>query len=375
MIVRVVTAIFCVAMATAAVAGPLDDGMAAAQRGDYATALTLLRPIAEQGDANAEYTVGDMYDRGNGVPQDCGEAVKWYTPAAKRGVAAAQDRLGFFYSFGKGVPRDYAEAAKWYRRAAEQGVATAQVHLGALYANGWGVPKDEVSAEFWFILAAGESQAAGESASAVHARDFEAKSMTPDQLAEAQRLAREWKPKKQASVTAGPLEDGRDAAERGDYATALTIWRPLADKGDAHAQFEVGLLYETGHGVALDYAEAAKWYGLSADQGLATAQDKLGFMYTSAKGVRQDYAEAAKWYRLSADQGLASAQHGLGILYSNGTGVPQDDISAYVWFKLAAAQGDKGAGVNLNMLAKLMPADKVAEAEHQAKEWKPKTQP
>ena len=159
--------------------------------------MTLLRPIAEQGDADAAYTVGDMYDRGNGVPQDYGEAVKWYTPAADQGVAAAQDRLGFFYSFGRGVKRDYAAAAKWYRRAAEQGIATAQVHLGSLYANGWGVPKDEVSAEFWFILAAGNVQTETETASSVHARDFQAKSMTPDQLAEAQRLARDWKPKKE----------------------------------------------------------------------------------------------------------------------------------------------------------------------------------
>ena len=148
-------------LASAAAAGPLDDGMAAAQKGDYAAALTLLRPIAEQGDPDAEYTLGDMYDRGNGVPQDYKEAVKWYMPAAEKGVAAAQDRLGFFYSFGKGVPRDYAEAAKWDRRAAEQGVATAQTRLGTLYANGWGLPKDPVSAEFWFILAAANARGRG----------------------------------------------------------------------------------------------------------------------------------------------------------------------------------------------------------------------
>lgn len=176
-------------------------------------------------------------------------------------------------------------------------------------------------------------------------------------------------------VAAGPLDDGLAASKAGDYARALEIWKPLAEKGDASAQYEIGGLYDVGHGVTLDYAEAAKWYRRAADQGLATAQDKLASMYTLAQGVPKDYGEAAKWYQLSAQQGLASAEHGLGILYSNGTGVPQDDVTAYVWFQRAAAQGDKGAGINRDMLTRLMTPDKVAEAQRRVQEWKPKTQP
>ena len=176
-------------------------------------------------------------------------------------------------------------------------------------------------------------------------------------------------------AVAGPLEEGMVAAEGGDYATALTLWRPLAEKGDSGAQYDLGVLYDEGHGVPQDYAEAVKWYQLSAEQGLAAAQGKLGFMYTFAKGVPQDYAAAAKWYKLSAEQGLATAQVALGVLYANSRGVPQDDLSAYLWFSLAAAQGDQGATLNRDMLAKLMTPAQLTEGRRLVREWKPKTQP
>jgi TPR repeat protein len=81
-----------------------------------------------------------------------------------------------------------------------------------------------------------------------------------------------------------------------------------AEKGDAKAQFVLGLKYENGKGVPQDYAEAAKWYRKAAEQGYAEAQFNLGAMYDEGRGVHQDYAEAAKWYRKAKDQGVASAQ-------------------------------------------------------------------
>jgi uncharacterized protein len=81
-----------------------------------------------------------------------------------------------------------------------------------------------------------------------------------------------------------------------------------AEKGDAKAQFVLGLKYDTGKGVPQDYAEAAKWYRKAAEQGYAEAQFNLGTMYDEGRGVHQDYAEAAKWYRKAKDQGVASAQ-------------------------------------------------------------------
>ena len=97
------------------------------------------------------------------------------------------------YYEGRGVPQDYAEALKWFRLAAAQGDALAQYHLGLMYAKGYGVPQDHIEAHKWFTLAAASSTSKPNRDRAVEARDKLAARMTPAQLAEAQKLAREWK--------------------------------------------------------------------------------------------------------------------------------------------------------------------------------------
>jgi TPR repeat protein len=104
---------------------------------------------------------------------------------------------------------------------------------------------------------------------------------------------------------ADPFGDGVAAYDRGDYATAQRLWRPLAEQGDGLAQSNLARMYAKGEGVSQDYREAAKWYQLAAEQGLASAQSSLGLMYATGTGVPQDYGEAAKWCRLAAEQGDA----------------------------------------------------------------------
>ena len=137
-----------------------DEAVAAYQRGDYATVVRELRPLAEQGDAKAQFELGVMYATGLGVPQDYAEAVKWYRKAAEQGVAEAQYILGFMYRKGRGVPQDYLRAYAWYDLAAST-----------------------------FPLGEDRDQA-------VENRDTVAKTMTPAQISEAEKLAREWRPKK-----------------------------------------------------------------------------------------------------------------------------------------------------------------------------------
>ena len=96
----------------AAVADPLEDAVAAYQRGDYATAYQLIRPLAEQGNAVAQERLGEMYTDGKGVPQNYGEAAKWYRLAADQGYAGAQTNLGSMYERGTGVPQNHVEAVK-----------------------------------------------------------------------------------------------------------------------------------------------------------------------------------------------------------------------------------------------------------------------
>ncbi len=131
------------------------------------------------------------------MPQDYAEAVKWSRKAAEQGNARAQFVLGTMYNNGQGVTQDYAEAVKWYRKAAEKGYARAQFSLGTMYGLGRGVTQDNLQAHVWLNIAVSNLPPGEVRDAAVKSRDdVIAKRMTPAQISEAQKLAREWKPKK-----------------------------------------------------------------------------------------------------------------------------------------------------------------------------------
>jgi len=123
--------------------------------------------------------------------EDYATALKEFRPLAEQGNASAQLALGFIYSDGQGVPQDYKEAVKWYRKAAEQGDEAAQTNLGRMYDNGYGVSQDYVLAHMWFNIAGVSGYKM-----AIKNRNIVTNRMTPSQIEKAQRLAREWKPKK-----------------------------------------------------------------------------------------------------------------------------------------------------------------------------------
>ncbi len=144
-----------------------------------------------------------------------------------------------------------------------------------------------------------------------------------------------------AHVLAADFQAGTEAFNRGDYASALKEWRPLAEQVDANAQY------------------------------------LLGTKYADGDGVTQDYAEAVKWYRRAAEQGHPIGQHALGYMYLNGQGVPQNYVQGHMWLNLAAAQLGPGLFRNSAVsgrdeVAKLMTPAEVAEAQRLAREWKPK---
>lgn len=124
------------------------------QKEYYTTDIMNVREMAEQGQAMAQYTLGLLYDRGEVIPKDCEEAMKWYHKAADQGNVLAQQTLGCTYDMGEKVLRDYEEAAKWYLKAAEQGLDVAQHNLGFLYLYGRGVPQSYEEAEKWYLKAA-----------------------------------------------------------------------------------------------------------------------------------------------------------------------------------------------------------------------------
>lgn len=168
---------------------------------------------------------------------------------------------------------------------------------------------------------------------------------------------------------AGPFEDGKAAFDRGEEAAAFAIWKPLADDGNATAQFWLGQMYDLGRGVQRDYVQAAVWYRRAAEQGNAIAQHNLAYMYEVGDGVKpSDYSltVAASWYRRAALQGYQPAQGNLGILYANGHGVKRDYVEAYMWLMLA------DAGANRVIVGKKLSPQEIATAERRVREFKAK---
>jgi hypothetical protein len=167
---------------------------------------------------------------------------------------------------------------------------------------------------------------------------------------------------------AGELEDATAARERGDFAAALSLLRPLAEKGNTIAQHNLGVSYFQGEGVAKDLKEAEKWFRLAAEKGHAPAQSSLGLM----KLMSKDYKEALKWVQLSADQGYAPSQVNLGIMYYEGQGVARNHVRAHMWMSLAALAGDANAAGYRDEIASKLTTAQVEQSLKLVREWKPK---
>lgn len=204
-------------------AGKFEDGLAAYNLKNYSTALKLWRPLAEAGNNSAQIYLGEMYMNGYGVVEDDSEgakwirkaaeqgnataqnyiasryrehelpleAVKWYRKAADQGDMSGQFLLADMYLDGVGVPQNYVEAARWYQKSADQGDGVAQVALSKMYEEGKGVRKNYARAYMWLNLAASQYPTVY-----TKYRDDLVNSMTPNQIAEGQKLSLEWKPKK-----------------------------------------------------------------------------------------------------------------------------------------------------------------------------------
>lgn len=156
---------------------------------DESEAVKWYRRAAEQGYANSQHSLGHFYLNGITLPKDEAEAVKWFRKAAEQGYADSQNSLGYIYENGIGTTKDVAEAVKWYGKAAEQGKAEGMYNLGLIYSRGEGLPKDYVRAYKWLTICA-----SGGNPQAISLRDTFEKSMKQEEIAEAQRLVREWNP-------------------------------------------------------------------------------------------------------------------------------------------------------------------------------------
>ena len=145
------------------------------------------------------------------------------------------------------------------------------------------------------------------------------------------------------ALAADPLDEGARAFRAKDYARAAKLWQPLAEKGNAIAQYDLGMLYQHGWGVKKDLEAARNWYYKSAMQNNAEAQYNLGLMYETAQGVFRSDLEAFKWWKYAASQGQPDAEYNLGVMYAYGYGTAQDwGMAIELWVR-ATKHGNKQA--------------------------------
>jgi len=152
-----------------------------------------------------------------------------------------------------------------------------------------------------------------------------------------------------SGATFAGLNEGLAALAKRDYALAAKELRPLAERGDAEAQYRVGLMYEFGKGYPQDKAQGVAWFRKSAAQGHTAAQQELGVIYATGDGVAKDDVQAVAWFQKAATLGNPTAQYNLGLMIAKGAGVRRDDTQAIAWFRKSAAQGLAAAQFKLGV--------------------------
>ncbi len=314
-------------------------------------ALKILVNDAENGSAEAQYILGAMYDRGQGVPQNNKEAVKWYSLAKEQGNATATAAI---YVLAK---KNSSDALKILINDGENGNAIAQSTLSMMYQFGLGVPQDNHKAIKWHRFVAERELD--------HIKtgmlNFDNKNI-PQTLKALSNDAENGSEEAQLNL-AMMWQLGLVVPE--DEAKAAYWFRLATEQGDSKAQSIMGLIYAKGQGVPQDDRASMKWYRLAAkasiaserakiyelakqnvpqalkimtddaENGIVEAQKNLGLMLRFGLGVPKNEKKAAEWYRLAAEQGNVTAQSIMGSMYTKGQGVPQDDREAMKWYRLA----------------------------------------
>ncbi|OFW82823.1 MAG: hypothetical protein A2018_00250 [Alphaproteobacteria bacterium GWF2_58_20] len=276
------------------------DGLLAAQRGDYPSAIAAWRPLASAGDAAAQANLGILYEQGLGVEKDMAEAAVWYEKAAQNGNLEAQFHIGMLYAVGQGIPQDYTKAYTWFETAASRGDPRAEYNLGVLLADGLGRLPAPGQAAPWFRKAAEQDYAEAQYRYAV-------------MMLEGQ----------------GPEND---PALLSRYLLAA------ANVGITDAQFRLGQLLLKGMpGIPMNATEGLRWLEAGAEQNYIPAIVELGIAYYQGHGTPPDFAKAHTLFTKAAEAGRPSAQFNLCLMSQNGQGMPQDYVQAHFWCNVAAA--------------------------------------
>jgi TPR repeat protein len=350
--------------------------------------LKVTTSLAQQGDPNAQFQLGQYYQLGRNVKTDPVEAVKWFRKAADQGHARALCLLGSSYVRGYGVKKDMSEAIKCYHKAAVLGSSTAYEFFTDCYTvdNGLyldsGLSKNDIEAYAYSILKIGWE----------YENSYLCKKLTPEQIEAGKLRSRELKKQFRNEW----LQQLKQLAEQGDIKSQLTLG----------AYYQVGIASNGFDGeVSRDTNEAIKWYTLAASKGSNEALMSLGQCYLNLKKID----EAIKWYTLAVDKGnkqalmslgqcyralndlkqaikfyikalssgntsaknsLSECYQTLGLNYKNGRGVDKDLNESYAYYKLSLATNPANPSLKhyLETLERDMTPEQIEAGEKRSKE-------
>jgi TPR repeat protein len=285
--------------------------------------------LANQGDAEAQFNLGRMYDNGHVTERNILKAIKWYKKAAEQDSAGAQHNLGVIYAFGQGVPVNHNEAFRWFTKSANQGVADSQYNLGACYFYGQGTKENKSKAFNWFLKGANNG-------------DNLSKHML------------------------GLMYETGDGVKQ-NTSKAIKWYLNAADSGLLDSQFNLALMYETGRDVKKNLLKAYFWFSKAAQRGDIEAKNHIEKLekklsdneLEDAKAMLSKDKQVNDRFRFNsalrlAKNGNVDSQFEVGLFYNLGIGVPKDLGSAYAWYLIADHNNDLAAKNSIEFLEKEM---------------------
>ena len=313
-----------------------DAAAALMARGDFAGAASAFETSANTGNAVAQNNLGVLLLRGKGRARDPQAARSWFEQAAAQGLPGAMYNLGMIYLRGYGVEVDRVKAAGWLEKSATLGDAEAKFYLGMLYFRGTAGGGNPAMAAHWFEQAAAQGV-------------------------------------KEAKFNlALLLLEGKGVAADEPRAIGL-----LESLGDSHPEAEL-MLARTHLQHAPDeshVASALKLFRKLAENGRAEAQSALGMMYITGTGLKQDAEEGRFWLNQAAFQNFGPAQRQMGDVYSAGLGVTRDLIESAAWYSLGALHGDQDAAKRTEVVMKALTADEQHQVEKRVRALKARISP
>jgi TPR repeat protein len=392
-----------VVLAGVALCADFYQGLDAYERGDFEVALRHWKPLAEQGDPEAQYRIARMYYHGRGV-QDDAEAARWYREAADRGHAKARNNLGMMYERGRGVAQDVSAAVEWYRLAAEQRLPTAQANLARMYDTGRGAPQSSEQAAGWYRRAARAGHAAsqyrlaqmydegrGVPRDTAKATKWYRKAAAggysmarralaarpPDESRDKDKTKRAGAPEPTTPPVANrsaPESSGVSAGDgpTGTSDTAPDDSLPVVELPPVVALPPDAPLEAAAPGGSLD--DPLRDLRESAESGDAEAQYRLAMSFTKGDVVAIDRSEAGRWLLEAARGGHGQAAYRVGFMYLRGNGIAQrkDYVQAYKWLSVAADLDVGDAATWCEKIADKMTDAELAESTSLVREWHPR---